>query len=263
MAGPTLECRELTCGYHGKTVLSGVSFTAQAGESIALLGANGSGKSTLLKTINRLIPALSGQVLAGGRAVSALKVAELAREIASVPQDEQTRFEFSVREIVTMGRLSFGSGIFDTPEDVIAAEKAMQVAGCEELAERPITELSGGERQRVLIARAIAQDAPILLMDEPTAHLDPPHQIALANIARNLAAGGRIVISAVHDLNLAPVLATRALLIANGRIVLDDTVEAVLTSPLLDEAYGSRFERVRADSGRLLIVPAHIQPDQP
>jgi iron complex transport system ATP-binding protein len=185
-----------------------------------------------------------------------LSPSKTARLLAVVPQEEPTPFPFTAREIVTLGRLAFGSRIFDSKEDLDAADEAMRLAGCEELAQRPITELSGGEKQRVLIARALAQNAPVILMDEPTSHLDPSHQSFVADMIANLAKAGRCVLTVVHDLNLASVFASRAILLHRGLMLMDRPVEEVLQSPLLEEAYGSQFERVRTPSGRLVVIAA-------
>jgi iron complex transport system ATP-binding protein len=253
-----LECRDLVCGYLGRTVLEKVDLSFAAGESVALLGVNGSGKSTLLQTLSRLIQPLSGSVSVGGENIRALSFAQLAKKISSVPQEEAATFPFLVREVVTMGRVSYGTGIFDTPEDRAHAENAMKIAGCDDLSERPITQLSGGERQRVWIARAIAQDTPVVLMDEPTSHLDVSHQLATASLARKLAAEGRCVVCAVHDLNLVAAIADRAILIDKGAVRLDGPVAKVLSSQFLDESYGVRFERVQTASGRLMLTPNSV-----
>lgn len=252
----TLECRGLKCGYPERAVLGSVDFTAREGETIALIGVNGSGKSTLLRTIAKLIPPVAGEVRICGHDVASLPYDVLARYVASVPQEEPVAFPFRVEEMIAMGRIAYGSGIFDTAEDREAARLAMVTAGCSDLEGRVVTRLSGGERQRVLIARAIAQQTPLLLMDEPTAHLDATHQIATAKLVRQLAAEGKTILVAVHDLNLAPLIASRVLLLAGGRVALDGPVEQVLNDPVLDDAYGVRFERVRTDSGRLLVVAA-------
>jgi iron complex transport system ATP-binding protein len=191
-----------------------------------------------------------------GATIDILSPRDLARRIAVVPQDEATPFPFSVTEMVTMGRLSHGSGIFDSNEDRTVAESALRSAQCSELAERNMTELSGGERQRVLIARALAQQTPILLMDEPTAHLDVPHQLSAARLTANLAAGGVSVISAVHDLNLVSQMAERAILLSDQKIACEGPVEHVLQDERLDEVFGVRFDRIRTPSGRLIVVPA-------
>jgi iron complex transport system ATP-binding protein len=260
MQGLALHCAALACGYHGRPVLAGIEFEFRFGESIALLGPNGAGKSTLLKTICGELKPLSGGVFVGTREsdrmrnVGILNPSEIARMIAIVPQEEPSPFPFLVREVVTLGRLAFGSGIFDSREDLEAAEKAMILAECDHLANRPITELSGGERQRVLIARALAQNTGILLMDEPTSHLDPPHQASIGSLCSKLAEGGKCMITAVHDLNLASTLAGRAILISDGKILLDGPVERVLEDTRLEDCYHTNFERVRTSSGRLLVI---------
>ncbi|HWD37862.1 MAG TPA: ABC transporter ATP-binding protein [Fimbriimonas sp.] len=251
----TIRCQDLVCGYHGRTVLDHVSLSAVKGESIALLGANGSGKSTLIKSLCGVLKPDHGSVEIDGISVASGSPSEIALRVAVVPQDEPTPFPFLVREVVTMGRLPYGSGIFDTADDVAAADEAMRVAECVELADRPLNELSGGEKQRVLLARAIAQDTPVVLMDEPTAHLDPAHQVAVAALVKGLTAKGKTVLSAVHDLNLASLIAVRAVVLGNGQVAKDGPVEDVLFSDELEQCYGTRFERIRTSTGRLLIAP--------
>ena len=250
-----VECRNLECGFPGRTVLNGINLTIREGESVALLGVNGSGKSTLLRTLAKLLKPIHGSVEICGEDIANLSFAQLAKKVSSVPQEEAPTFPFLVREIVTMGRVAYGTGIFDTIEDRDLARRAMRIAECEELADRPVTQLSGGERQRVWIARAIAQDAPVLLMDEPTSHLDVSHQLATASLARRMAKEGKCVVSAVHDLNLVAAIADRALLLANGTLALDAPVNEVLASSGLDNSYGVKFERVSTRTGRLLLTP--------
>jgi iron complex transport system ATP-binding protein len=250
-----LECLGLGCGYPERPVLRDICFSATPGETIALIGVNGSGKSTLLRTIAKLVAPLAGEIRVCNRVLASLHFNDLARLVASVPQEEPAVFPFRVEEVIAMARIAYGSGIFDTEEDRSAAQRAMETAHCMDLAGRVVTKLSGGERQRVLIARAIAQDTPLILMDEPTAHLDASHQISTAELIGKMAALGKTVLVAVHDLNLAPLIGNRALLLSNGGIVMDGPTEEVLGDPMLDEAYGVRFERVRTESGRLFVVP--------
>lgn len=243
----------LACGYPSKRVLEGIDFRVRAGERIALLGPNGSGKSTLLRTLSGLLKPLSGTVRIEDRALERLGAREIARKVAVVPQEETPRFAFTVREIVTMGRLALSDGIFDTPEDRAAATRAMETADCLELEDRIVSELSGGERQRVLIARALAQETPALLLDEPTSHLDPAHQIATARLVRELGERGIATIAAVHDLNLASRFADRAILLEKGGIGMDGTVEEVLNSPILDRVYGVQFGRFEGGGGTFIL----------
>jgi len=235
-------------------VLEGIDLRVEFGEKVVLLGPNGSGKSTLLRTLSGLIKPLSGEVLIGGDSLVKLSVAEIARRVAVVPQEELPRFSFSVRETVTMGRLARSNGLFDTPEDREIATRAMETADCLSLQDRPVTELSGGERQRVLIARALAQETTLLLLDEPTSHLDPGHQIAAIEIVRSLSAKGIATIAAVHDLNLASSLAERAILLEKGKIGLDAPIEEVLNSPILDRVYGVNFGRAVWNNRTYLLV---------
>ncbi len=230
-------------------MLEGIEFALDPGESAVLLGPNGSGKTTLLKTLVRTLRPTAGRVLLGGDDIDRLSYEEIARRVAFVPQEEPAEYDFLVRDVVTLGTIARSRRIWDSEEDRAAARDAMRLAECEELADRPITELSGGERQRVLIARALAQSAPVILLDEPTSHLDVAHQLAVATLVRKLTGSGRAVLAAVHDLNLAPRMADRAMLIDRGRMVMTGAVEEVLADPRLDEVYGVRFERSRDSRG--------------
>lgn len=250
-----LEARSLVAGYAGRTVLHGIDFSLAAGERVVLLGPNGSGKSTLLKALSKGLTPSAGTVTLGGDAISGMRHAEVARRLAFVPQEESARFPFRVREVVTMGRLARSNGLLDTPQDRDIATRAMERADCDHLADRPYTELSGGERQRVLIARALAQEARVVLLDEPTSHLDPAHQVAVANLVGSLADEGVATVAAVHDLNLASRMASRAVLMHEGRIALEGEVESVLRSAELDRVYGVSFARVDAPGGRLALLP--------
>lgn len=254
---PVLAARGLACGYGSRQVLGDVHLEVRAGERVVLLGPNGSGKSTLLKTLAGLLRPLGGELSLDGDKIGRLSVREVARRVATVPQEESPRFSFSVRQIVTMGRLPFSDSFADSPEDRDIATEAMTSADCLHLEDRLVGELSGGERQRVLIARALAQKTRVILFDEPTSHLDPSHQLAVAQLVRSLAEGGIATIAAVHDLNFAAHVADRAILIDQGKVVMDDAVRAVLMSPILDRVYGVAFYRLEIpDGGGLLVAPA-------
>ena len=242
----------VSCGYGGHAVLTGVDFSARTGEIVALIGANGSGKSTLLKTLAGAIPPLGGTVTVCGDDVRTLSKRETALRIGYVPQIESPAFDFTAEEVVLMGRMPHSDGLFETREDREAALRAMERADCLSLSARPVSELSGGEGQRVRLARALAQEAPVLLMDEPTTHLDVRHQIDIGLLVRELAAGGKAAVVAVHDLNWAAAFATRAVLLHEGRAVLDGPVEQTLESPVVDRAFQVGFWRVRERGLRLL-----------
>jgi iron complex transport system ATP-binding protein len=250
-----LECEKLICGYHGKPVLDSVSFSAGAGEAIALLGPNGSGKSTLLKTLCGTLRPLGGRAALQGIELGQLTPREIARRVAYVPQDENVSFPFSVRDMVTMGRLAVSTGLRDTPEDIAMATVAMEKADCLALESRSVMELSGGERQRAWIARALAQDAKLLLLDEPTSHLDVSHQISVCELIKGLTRMGHGALIAVHDLNLATRFATRVIVLSGGVVALDAPLDEAMASPVLDRAYDVRFERIRTSDGRTILVP--------
>jgi iron complex transport system ATP-binding protein len=253
MSRALLECVDASCGYQGKSVLSAINLTVLAGDSVALLGPNGSGKSTLLRTITRELALVGGKILLGGDPVSSLSAGEIALRVAVVPQEEVPQFAFTVREAVTLGCLVRSRGLFDTSEDTLAATEAMRETDCLYLESRPITELSGGERQRVILARALAQNAPLVLLDEPTAHLDPLHQVAVTGLVRDLARRGRGVVAAIHDLNLVGEMAQSALLIGATGVLMFGPVEDVLRSPALEEAYHVGFDRIETSDGRVFV----------
>ncbi len=255
MLDPLLECRNLSCGYGTHAVLHDICFAVQPGETVVLLGPNGSGKSTLLKSISKNLQCSQGNIYLSGKELSELNHREAAKRVAFVPQEENFKFEFTVREVVTMGRLPVSDSLWDTPEDILAATAAMGEADCLHLENRSILELSGGEKQRALIARAIVHGAPLLLFDEPTSHLDVEHQMGVSKLLRRLARQGTATVTAIHDLNLAQLVADRAILLQGGKVGMDASIEEVLQSPLLDEVYKVQFTRIRLESGRLAVFP--------
>src|SRR6185503_3110354 len=180
----------------------------------------------------KTIPALNGAIKIQSQNLDDLTFTQLAQKVAYVPQEELPPFRFTVRQVVLMGRLPLSAGFFDTPADLEATEKAMEEADCCALADRPITEISGGERQRVLIARALAQDSALLLLDEPTSHLDIGHQVAIIQLAQKLRSQGKGLLTAMHDLNLAADLGETAVLLNQGKVAIHAPVEEVLASPL-------------------------------
>lgn len=248
-----IEASRLRCGYPSRTVLEGAEVRVSVGEVVALLGPNGSGKSTLLRTLSGTLRPQAGEVRIEGDDLSALSYRERGRRIGFVPQEELPTFPFLARQIVVMGRLPHSPGFFDAPEDWVRVKEAMIRADCWTLADRPVTELSGGERQRVLIARALASDARTLLLDEPSAHLDVGHSLALVALLRELAADGHGVLMAVHDLNIAAMVADRAMLLGQGRVRADGPTGDVLHDAQLDEVYGVEFERITTGSGQLRV----------
>jgi iron complex transport system ATP-binding protein len=248
-------CTGLSCGYRDRPVLSDVNFECPTGSVTVLLGPNGSGKSTLLRTITGELPALAGAARLLGDDLNSLSVRDVARRVALVPQEEKQQFEFSVAELVTMGRLPYADSVFDTEDDRRAADEAIRSVKCEDLRDRSVLQLSGGELQRVLVARAFAQQPKILLMDEPTSHLDVQHALELVELLRGFARAGGTVVAAIHDLNLASLLGDQAILIGGGKATAPGPVHDILSSPKLDETFAVSFRRIESD-GRLILVPS-------
>ncbi|MFC7236040.1 ABC transporter ATP-binding protein [Halosegnis marinus] len=221
----------------GVEVLADVSLAVEEGEFLALVGPNGAGKSTLLKAVGGILPAAAGRVTIDGRDVAGMSARETARLVASVPQDSSFDFDFTVREVVEMGRTPYRKRLRrnpdpDGPDRVAAALDRTDTAG---FADRSVASLSGGEKQRVLLARALAQDAPALLLDEPTASLDINHQVRTLDLVAGL---DETVVAAVHDLDLAARYCDRVALLAGGRLRAAGTPAEVFTADRLERVFG-------------------------
>jgi iron complex transport system ATP-binding protein len=235
----TLTARDLAIGYGAAEVGRDLALELAPGELVMLLGPNGCGKSTLFKTLLGLIPRLGGEVALDGRPLEDLSRRELARGLAYVPQALGGFFPFTVMDTVLMGRTAH-LGPFAAPgaRDWTAARHALERLGLQDLAERAFTRLSGGQRQLVLIARALAQEAPYIVMDEPTASLDFGNQVRVLDQVRALKAGGTGLILASHDPDQALRLADRVIVMAEGRIAAAGPPGEVLTAALLKRVYG-------------------------
>jgi iron complex transport system ATP-binding protein len=236
---PLLQVNNLSAGYGERRVLEGVSLSLNAGEVLAVIGPNGSGKSTLIRTISAAADIYSGEVLLSGRRMPGMPAGERARLLAVVPQARNLPAAYSVRETVLLGRtphLGWLGLTSDADEEI--SRQAMLRTETLDLAGRRIGELSGGEQQRVLLARALAQAAPLLLLDEPTAHLDLKYQVTLLDLVRQLAHhDGYGVLVALHDLNLAARTADRVAVIVHGRLAAYGTPAEVLQPELLSKVY--------------------------
>lgn len=221
-------------------VLRGIDLRLDPGEVVALIGPNGAGKSTLLRVASGVLRPSAGQVLLAGHELATMSPRQVGRQLAVVPQDSISPAGMSVREMVGLGRtphvrLMLGPGA----NDRAAVGHALRATGTIDLADRFVDELSGGERQRVLLARALAQEPRLLLLDEPTANLDLFHQVAMLDLVRRLARQtGVAAVAAVHDLQLAALYCDRVLLLHRGAIVSQGAPESVLTAPLLLSAFG-------------------------
>ena len=223
----------------GESVLSDVSVSVEPGELVGLVGPNGAGKTTALRTLNGTLAPDEGTIRLADTDIEGLSSREIARRVATVPQETGLSFEFSVRQVVEMGRTPYISRFGrTTSEDRTAVERAMERASVATFADRSVTTLSGGERQRVLLARALAQDTPGLLLDEPTANLDINHQVRTLRLVRNAVDEGTATLAAIHDLNLAARFCDRLALLADGGIRAVGEPEAVLATDALSEAFG-------------------------
>jgi len=239
---PTLTLSHLSAGYSTRTVLHDVSLTINGGEVVALVGPNGAGKSTLIRVVSGVLAASSGEVWLDDSALLKLSPAERAKRIAVVPQMSHLPEAFTVGEIVLMGRtphLSLWGG--ESKHDCDVAWAAMKHTQTDSLVERRAYELSGGEQQRVVIARALTQEPKVLLLDEPTAHLDLKYQVGVLELARSLAKEHNLaVLMTLHDLNQAALYADRVALMSSGKIVAQGTATEVFTADQLSLVYGVR-----------------------
>jgi iron complex transport system ATP-binding protein len=234
-----LEAVSLDFGYRGRRVGSGVSFVLEAGQILCLLGPNGSGKTTLFKTMLGLLPPQGGRVLIDDLELATLRRDEVARRVSYVPQAHAAFFPFTVREVVLMGRTAH-LGLFSAPSrhDHAAALAALERLRIAALADAIYTRISGGERQLTLIARALAQDARIIVMDEPTANLDFGNQVRVLEHIRSLARSGIGVLLSTHDPDQAFVCATHVAMLHAGRLVRLGAPEEVITPESLNAIYG-------------------------
>lgn len=235
---PMLEARALYAGYRERPVLQDISFTARRGECVALLGPNGSGKTTLLRCLSGVLRVGAGNIFLQGRPLAALKPRQRARLAAVVPQGGRFPQELTARQMVLLGRYPHLSWLGSYGRrDHQAVDAALAACEAESLAPRRLAELSGGELQRVLLARALAQESPLLLLDELAAGLDMARMVGLFDLLERRRAAGACVLMAVHDCNLAAVYATRLLGLKAGKLVFDGPVDAVFTEEKLSALY--------------------------
>lgn len=248
---PLIEAKNIAVSLGGDTVLDGVSLAVEPGELVGLVGPNGAGKTTLLRVLNGTLTPDAGTVEVEGDSLTGLGSREVARRVATVPQETRLSFEFSVEDVVEMGRTPYISRFGrTTPDDRTAVAAAMERAAVAEFADRSVTSLSGGERQRVLLAQALAQQTPVLLLDEPTANLDINHQVETFEVIRaavdgdgdssenSSVDGDRAGLAAIHDLDLAARYCDRLLLLADGSVQASGDPAAVLGDDALAAAFG-------------------------
>jgi iron complex transport system ATP-binding protein len=252
-----LEVHDLAFAYRDQPVFDHVSFHLQPGEVVGLVGPNGSGKSTLLRLLLGILPAHRGRLLLDGKPIRSLSRRAIARHVAFVPQDTALDVAFTTRDIVAMGRNPYlGRFQPETAADQAAIEWALAATSTQHLTARWVQELSGGERQRVMLARALAQQAPVLLLDEPTANLDVAHQLDMLSQVRSVVHDDRCALMALHDFNLAARFCDRILMLANGRLVAQGKPAEVITEPHLATYFHIRAKvRWEPDIGALVVLP--------
>jgi iron complex transport system ATP-binding protein len=261
-----LGARDLRAGYTSVPVLRGVSFEVAPGELLAVVGPNGSGKSTLLRVLGGTMRPWQGSVELHGRPLQELQRRAIAREIATVAQENTVAFRFTVLEIVLMGRAPhLGAFRFENRHDLEIAKAALERFDLLPLAHRHIEELSGGERKRVFLARALTQQPRVMLLDEPTAFLDLKHVVGIFSRFRELAsARGLAVVATLHDLNAAAAYADRVLLLKAGEVVGYGTPSEVLTESNLRSVYETEiYVGKNPVTGQLTILPAHTPRTAP
>ena len=256
-----IDVRGVALGYGGCRILEDVSLTIRDGELLAIVGPNGVGKSTLLRAIAGLRPVEAGSIVVQGRAIDSLAGRERGRIIALIEADGPLPDHMTVSDVVAGGRLPYRPWWHwsSTPEDRRAIDLAIELTEIEALRDRPFAELSSGERQRVWIALAVAQDTRVLLLDEPTSHLDIRHTFDMLTLIRRLVAGGKSAVVVLHDLNVAAAFADRIALLGERKLLACDTPARVFDELLLGRVYGIPIAVRREADGSVLafaVAPA-------
>ncbi len=247
--------KNLSFAYNGLPAVEGVDLQVEAGEIVSLIGPNGSGKTTLLKAISGLLRPHAGAVYLDGTSLAEIRLSELARKISALEQEHHVGFAFTVREIVEWGRIPHRRRLdpWRLPDEQ-AVQRALEITQLKSLAQRSIEDLSGGERQRVFLAMALAQEPEILLLDEPTAHLDLKFQYETTKLIQRLAEQGITVICAIHDLSLAARISHRVTVLSQGHLVAAGLPKEILTSELIKNVWGIDAKILASEEG-LWVLP--------
>jgi iron complex transport system ATP-binding protein len=251
-----LEASDLSFGFPGRTIGRGIGFTLGAGEVMCVLGPNGGGKTSLFRTLLGLLPSHSGKILLQNDPLESLSRGEIARRVGYVPQGHAAYFAFTVREFVLMGRTAhFGAFASPAANDFLVADRVLESLGIAALADRPVTEISGGERQLALLARALAQQPRLLVLDEPTAGLDFGNQIRVLEKISNLREKGISILFSSHHPDHAFMCAGRALLLAEGRALEIGRPQEVIRADTLQRLYGVPAQVLSTEAGVHAFLP--------
>lgn len=261
MEPSVLEARDLRLSYAAHTIVDGLSLSIPPGGFTVIVGPNGCGKSTLLRAFGRMIVPRAGTVHIDGVDLAAMRTKQIARRIALLPQAPLTPGAITVADLVARGRNPHQSLLRQwSVEDERAVDEALQEVGMREHADRLVEELSGGQRQRVWIAMTLAQQTPVLLLDEPTTYLDIAHQVDVLDLCSRLHASGRTLVAVLHDLNLAARYASHIVAMRDGAVVAAGTPDAVLTPETLRSVFDLEALVLRdPETGRPLIVPRDMR----
>ena len=257
-----INLNKVEFGYGKLKVLKDINLTIEEGQFLSIIGPNGAGKSTLLKVINNIYENYDGNISIYGKNIRDYSRKELARVVSFVPQDTYLDFEFSIEEFVFMGRYPFQKRFQnDGKYDYDISYRAMALTNTLEIKDRLITQISGGERQRALIAKALAQDPKIILLDEPTSHLDINHQIEVLELLKELNKKQNLtIISVLHDLNLASRYSDKLVLLKDGKILKSGNVDEVLTASNIENAYNTRaIVELNKFTNSLFVTPIEVK----
>ncbi|MFB0565030.1 MAG: ABC transporter ATP-binding protein [Candidatus Aminicenantaceae bacterium] len=262
-----LEVNRLSAGYEDGFVIEEISFSINSGEFISILGRNGSGKSTLIKALQRLLKNTSGEIKVEGRDISTLNRSQIAKKIAYVPQIFSFAFEFSVIEIVLMGRYIHQGRLSSTSNrDSRIVEEVMELTQISHLKEKKIAHLSGGERQRVFIARALAQDTPLIFLDEPSSHLDISYQVEIYQILKSLQEEkGKTILSTEHNINLAIPYSQKIIFLKEGRIQAQGLPQELITKANIKEVFQAEVEireNIHSKLPEISLIPRYPREDE-
>ncbi|QEW22299.1 putative siderophore transport system ATP-binding protein YusV [Marinibacterium anthonyi] len=252
-----LRAEAVTLRYETRVISQGLTLSIPDGAFTAIVGPNACGKSTLLRALARLLPPESGRVVLDGKAISDLPSREVARRLGLLPQSPSSPDGITVADLVARGRFPHQSLLRQwSPEDAAAVERAMAATGVADLASRPVQDLSGGQRQRVWIAMVLAQETPILLLDEPTTYLDIVHQVELLELLARLNAEGRTVVTVLHELNLAFRFASHVIAMRDGGVVAEGAPGDIVTEDLMTAVFDlSALVMPDPLTGRPMVIP--------